>query len=384
MKPIFSNLSNFRVGILGGGQLGKMLAIAAADWHLNLSVLDKDNAPARYYVKNFYAGDFSDKQDVLNFGNHVDLITIEIESVHDGALKELQALGKIVHPNPDSLAIIKDKGLQKAFFEENYIPTSEYFLIETVDQIYPGVRQKGWNGFVQKLRKGGYDGKGVSVVHDEKKDTSLLPGPSVIEQLVDIEKELSVIVARNASGDIVAYPVVEMVFHPEANLVEFLQCPAEIDPAKEKEAQELAKATIGAFDICGLLAVEMFLDTNGKLLVNEVAPRPHNSGHHTIEANYTSQFEQHLRGILNLPLGNTESIQPAVMINVLGEAGSEGPAKYYGTEHLFKCKGAHLHLYGKETTKPFRKMGHVTITGHSMDELKKQARRLSQALRVGI
>lgn len=361
-----------------------MLAIAAADWHLNLSVLDKENAPARYYVSNFYPGDFSDKQDVLNFGNHVDLISIEIESVHDGALKELQALGKIVHPNPDSLGIIKDKGLQKAFFEENYIPTSEYFLIETVDQIYPGIRQKGWNGFVQKLRKGGYDGKGVSVVHDEKKDPSLLPGPSVIEQLVDIEKELSVIVARNASGDIVAYPVVEMVFHPEANLVEFLQCPAEIDPAKEKEAQELAKATIAAFDICGLLAVEMFLDTNGKLLVNEVAPRPHNSGHHTIEANYTSQFEQHLRGILNLPLGNTESIQPAVMINVLGEAGSEGPAKYYGTEHLFKYKGAHLHLYGKETTKPFRKMGHVTITGHSMDELKKQARKLSQALRVGI
>ena len=384
MKPIFSHLKDFRIGVLGGGQLGKMLAIAAADWHLNLAILDKEDAPARHYVKDFVSGDFSDYHDVMEFGKTVDLLTIEIESVHDGALADLAAMGKIVHPKPEALRIIKDKGLQKAFFEENYLPTSPYFLVEKVDQIYPELKKREWSGFVQKLRSGGYDGKGVSVVHSNKKDPALLPGPSVIEQLVDIEKELSVIVARSRSGEIVAYPAVEMVFHPEANLVEFLQCPAEIDPALEKEAQELAKATIGAFDICGLLAVEMFLDKEGRLLVNEVAPRPHNSGHHTIEAHYTSQFQQHLRGILDLPLGSTEAIQPAVMINVLGEPNSVGPAKYYGTEHLFKAKGAYLHLYGKETTKPFRKMGHVTITGPSLDELKKQARKLSLALRVGI
>lgn len=384
MKPIFSHFKDFQIGVLGGGQLGKMMALAAADWHLNLSILDQPDAPARHYVKSFHPGDFNNREDVLAFGEKVDLITIEIESVHDGALSELVELGKIVHPNPASLRIIKDKGLQKAFFEKNYLPTSPYFLVETVDQIYPNVKKMGWNGFVQKLRTGGYDGRGVSVVHSEKEDPALLPGPSVIEQLVDIEKELSVIVARNPSGEIVAYPAVEMVFHPEANLVEFLQCPAEIDPALEKEAQELAKAAIAAFDICGLLAVEMFLDKNGRLLVNEVAPRPHNSGHHTIEAHYTSQFQQHLRAILNLPLGNTDAIQPAVMINVLGEPESSGPAKYYGLEHLFKSKGAYLHLYGKDTTKPYRKMGHVTITGPSIEELKKQARKLSLALRVGI
>jgi len=384
MKPIFSHLKDFRIGVLGGGQLGKMLAIAAADWHLNLAILDQENAPARHYVKDFVPGDFSNREDVLSFGQQVDLLTIEIESVHDGALLELQEMGKIVHPDPRALRIIKDKGQQKAFFEQNYLPTSPYFLVDSVDQIFPNVRSRGWNGFVQKLRSGGYDGRGVSVVHSEKSDPALLPGPSVIEQLVDIEKELSVIVARNPSGDIVAYPAVEMVFHPEANLVEFLQCPAEIDPAMEKEAQELAKATIGAFDICGLLAVEMFLDKNGKLLVNEVAPRPHNSGHHTIEAHYTSQFQQHLRAILDLPLGCTDAVQPAVMINVLGEPGSEGPAKYYGTEHLLKARGAYLHLYGKDMTKPYRKMGHVTITGPSLEELKKQARKISLALRVGI
>lgn len=384
MKPIFSHLKDYRIGILGGGQLGKMLAIAAADWHLNLSVLDRANAPARHYVPEFVVGDFANKSDVLEFGKTVDLITIEIESVNEEALFELEEMGKIVHPNPSALKIIKDKGTQKAFFEKNYIPTSSYFLVESVAEIFPGIKEKGWEGFVQKLRTGGYDGKGVSVIHDKDADPTLLPGASVIEELVNIEKELSVIVARNSSGEIVAYPTVEMVFHPEANLVEFLQCPAEIDPALEKEAQELAKATIAAFDICGLLAVEMFLDTDGKLLVNEVAPRPHNSGHHTIEAHYTSQFHQHLRGILNVPLGSTDAIQPAVMINVLGENGEEGPAKYYGMDHLLKTKGAYLHLYGKEIVKPFRKMGHVTITGPSLEELKKQARKLSLAISSGI
>lgn len=384
MKPIFKNLSEFKLGILGGGQLGKMLALAAGDWHLNLSVLDKKDAPARNYVSQFVEGDFTDYEQVVRFGRNLDLLTIEIESVCVEALHELTSQGVVVHPNPQSLQIIKDKGTQKSFFQENYIPSAPYFLTKSQREIDEGIRERGWTSIVQKLRTGGYDGRGVTVINDTSKVNEYLEGDSVIEQKVDIHKELSIIVARNISGDVVAYPAVEMVFHPEANLVEFLQCPADIDPVLEKEAQELAKATISAFNICGLLAVEMFLDKSGNLLVNEVAPRPHNSGHHTIEAHHTSQFEQHLRGILNLPLGNTEALQPSVMINILGNESESGEAKYYGIEHLMKYKGAHLHLYGKKSTKPYRKMGHVTITGGNMDELKKAARKLSAAIKAGI
>jgi 5-(carboxyamino)imidazole ribonucleotide synthase len=384
MRPIFTNHRNYKLGVLGGGQLGKMLAQAAADWHIRFSAMDKDNAPAKHYVTDFVVGDFRNKEDVLAFGKSLDMLTIEIESVNLEALHELKAAGIEIHPDPDALSIICDKGLQKSFFVKNYIPTSDFVLVERAEEIVPKVKQLGWSGFVQKLRKGGYDGRGVQVVKEPISETALMNQPSVLEPVIDIHKELSVIAARNKNGDIAVFPPVEMVFHPTANLVEFLQCPASIEPGVEKEAKELAKATIAAFDICGLLAVEMFLDRNGDLLVNEVAPRPHNSGHHTIEGHYTSQFQQHLRGILNMPLGNTDAIQPSIMINVLGEPENEGQARYYGVEHVMKTQGAYLHLYGKEITKPYRKMGHITITGPDLETIRKQARKLQLAIRAGI
>lgn len=347
------------LGVLGAGQLGKMLATAAAPWDLNLRMLDPTAAaPAAHLCTKFVQGDFRDKQTVLDFGADCDVITIEIEQVNVAALEELEAAGKVVHPCPRALRIIQDKGFQKQFFVEQGLPSSAFALfagpeeVKAADLTFP---------CVQKVRTEGYDGRGVKILRSEADLDDLLPGPCLVEDAVEVETEIAVIAVRNASGQVVSFDPVEMSFHPTANLVEFLAAPARISPALAAEAKALAEQTIAAFDLCGLLAVEMFVNREGEILINEVAPRPHNSGHHTIEACVSSQYQQHLRAILDLPLGDCSLRQPAVMINILGEEGKSGPVVYEGVEEVLNTPGAHLHLYGKHETRPFRKMGHLTV-----------------------
>jgi 5-(carboxyamino)imidazole ribonucleotide synthase len=376
--------SNFRLGVLGGGQLGKMLALAAGNWHLPLYVLDKSPSfPAARTTPFFTAGDFQAEADVYRFGREMDVLTIEIEHVNTAALRQLEAEGVIIHPAPAQLDIIKDKGLQKQFYQSQGIPSAPFQLFD--DEL--AVRAALDSGalaypLVQKSRTAGYDGRGVSIIRSADDLGKLLPGPCVIEELVPIAKELAVIVARNASGQVQAYPAVEMAFNPEANLVELLFCPAAISPELEAQAEALAIKTIEAYDICGLLAVELFLSQDGRLLVNEVAPRPHNSGHHTIDSCYTSQFEQHLRAVLNLPLGSTKMKAPSVMVNILGAEGHDGPARYDGLAECLAIEGVHLHLYGKEHTKPFRKMGHATVVDESLEGAKAKALEVLKTLKV--
>lgn len=377
--------TDFTLGILGGGQLGKMLALAAGNWHLPVYALDRSrDFPAGPFVHQMVEGDFNDYDAVYQFGRRMNVLTIEIEHVHTGALRQLQEEGVTVHPAPDQLDIIKDKGRQKQFYEDQGLPTAPYRLwpnreallkaLDSGEVTYP---------FVQKTRTAGYDGKGVAVIRSVDDREKILNGSCLTENLVDIEKELAVIVARNSSGEVRAFPTVEMAFHPTANLVEFLLCPAQVTESVAQQAEELAQRVIRAFDLCGLLAVELFLTKQGTLLINEVAPRPHNSGHHTIDSCYTSQFEQHLRAILNLPLGSTRLKAPVgVMVNLLGAAGHEGPARYAGLENCLAMEGVYLHLYGKKETRPFRKMGHATIIGHDVGVTTERARNVVQSLQI--
>lgn len=376
--------TDFKLGVLGGGQLGKMMGQVAQKWSLPLWVLDQDrNFPAGSIAHQFVEGNFKSEADVLNFGKQVDVLTIEIEHVHVGALQQLVANGLPVHPRPEALAIIKDKGLQKQFYKQQQLPTADFQLFDSGEAIREAViAGKLALPFVQKTRTAGYDGKGVAVIRTEADLKKILPPASLVEPLVPIQKEIAVIAARNPSGAMSAFPPVEMMFHPEANLVEFLLCPARISPAIAKQATELALATIQAFDLCGLLAVELFLDEADQLLINEVAPRPHNSGHHTIESCYTSQFEQHIRAVLDLPLGSTKLQNPAVMINLLGAPDFSGTAKYQGFAEALQVPGGHLHLYGKTQTKPFRKMGHATILAETLEEALRQAHQLKNTLRI--
>lgn len=373
-----------RVGILGGGQLGKMLALSAGNWHLPIWILDEaGDFPAAPYATTFVKGDFRRYDDVYRFGQMVDVITVEIEHVNTDALRQLEKEGKTVHPSPAQLELIKDKGLQKQFYAERGLPSAPFELYADEQAVKAAIDSGALPyPFVQKSRTAGYDGRGVAVISAAAELGKLLPGPCVIEPLVDIDKELSVIVARNENGDISAFPVVSMDFNPDANLVEWLLCPAPIADSVAAEAEQLARRTIEAYGICGLLAVELFLTKSGELLINEVAPRPHNSGHHTIESCYTSQFEQHLRAVLNLPLGSTRMKTAAVMLNLLGEPGYAGPANYEGLETCLAMEGVNIHIYGKTHAKPFRKMGHVTVLGATLAEAMDKARQVKAVLRV--
>ncbi|MEZ5059894.1 MAG: 5-(carboxyamino)imidazole ribonucleotide synthase, partial [Saprospiraceae bacterium] len=320
-------------------------------------------------------GDFNNYEDVYAFGKDKDVLTIEIEHVNTAALHQLKKEGKKVHPDPEKLDIIKDKGLQKLFYQEHNIPTAPFRLFEDENAVKEALKKGEIKfPFVQKSRTAGYDGKGVAVIREESDWHKVLPGACLIEEMAPIEKELAVVVARNESGEVKTYPAVEMEFHPVANLVEFLACPADISEAVEKEAEEIAMKVIDAFQISGLLAVELFLNKDGSIWVNEVAPRPHNSGHHTIDSCYTSQFEQHLRGILDLPLGSTKMKSPSIMVNLLGADGFTGPAHYEGMDKCLALEGVKMHLYGKSTTKPFRKMGHATLLGESVNAARDKAR----------
>ena len=352
-----------KIGILGGGQLGKMLFLAGAKMGLNISCLDSSkDTPAAAVCPNFEIGDFKNYDDVIAFAKDKDIITIEIENVNTDALKVLEAEGKTVFPQAEIIELIKDKGAQKIFYRENDIPSSEFTLIEDRDSLLNSSRViNNEYPFVLKLRVGGYDGKGVQIITNEADLKHAFDAPCVIEDMVPIQKELSVIVARNKSGEVRSYPVVEMIVDEKANLLDYLLCPAKIDDELVERAQKISKNLAEKMGIVGLLAVELFLTTDNQILVNEVAPRTHNSGHHSIEACYTSQFEQQLRAVLNLPLGNCELKSSAIMYNLLGEEAHTGPTKIVGLNEAIAMKAVYPHIYGKAITKPKRKMGHLTI-----------------------
>lgn len=373
-----------KIGILGGGQLGKMLCQAGSKMGLDLHILEKDHSfPAAQVCPSFTCGDITNYDDVMRFGANMDIITIEIENVNVDALIELQSEGKKVYPQPEALKIIKDKAKQKMFYEAGEFPTSDFALYKNKESIVHDVESGSLTiPFVQKSRTDGYDGKGVHVVSDPSKLIGLLDEASIVEEMVDIAKEIAVIVARNPSGQTVAYPPVEMHFHPTANLVEYLFCPSEISKEQNDNAIALAIDIAERLDVVGLLAVEMFVAKDGALLVNEVAPRPHNSGHHTIEASVTSQYEMHLRAILDLPLGDVALINPAVMVNLLGEPGYSGPTLYQDIEKCLSLSGVYPHLYGKKETKPYRKMGHVTIVDANLSEAINKAKFVQNTLKV--
>lgn len=376
--------SDFKLGIISGGQLGKLLVAAANNWDITTYVLDGSaSAPASGVCNEFIQGSYLDYDDVLNFGRKVDAITFEIENVNINALRQLKEEGITILPDPDVLELISDKGTQKEFYEQNALPSSPFRLFKDKEEVIDALNNKEIKlPFVQKLRRMGYDGRGVQMIRTQSDFDKLFGAPSLIEEIVDMEKEISVIVARNKNGETQSFPTVEMEFNPVANLVELLISPANISESIEKRAVELAQSVISKLDFIGLLAVEMFLTKDGNLLINEIAPRTHNSGHHTIESCITSQYEQQLRSILNFPLGSTAMQSPAIMLNLLGEPGYEGVVKYQGFEECLKIEGVKIHIYGKAETRPYRKMGHVTILDQSIDGARKKANFVKENLKV--
>jgi len=376
MKDLLSR----RIGVLGGGQLGRMMIQSAIDLNLDIKILDPDkNAPCKHLVEAFENGSLTDYDKVLAFGQDCDLITIEIENVNTEALKELQKEGKQVFPQPEVIELIQDKRRQKTFYKANRLPTSDFVLTENAKQVEAN---KDLLPAVHKLGKGGYDGRGVQVIKTESDLSKAFEEPGLLERFVNFEKELSVVVARNSSGNVATFPVTELSYHPEENLVEFLFSPATISSEVAEKAKRLAEEVISKLNMVGLLAVEMFLTADNEILINEIAPRTHNSGHQTIEGNITSQFEQHIRAILNLPLGNTATTRPCAMVNLLGEDGYVGEAYYEGIEEALAMKDVHIHLYGKKLTKPFRKMGHITVGADDPKELKAKALQIKNLIKV--
>ena len=371
---------NIRLGVLGGGQLGRMLIQSAVDFNLEISILDPDpHAPCSELVKDFQTGKLTDFDTVYAFGKKCDVITIEIENVNIEALKQLKEEGKKVYPQPEVIELIQDKRTQKNFYKDHNIPTAEFILTANKEEV---IQNKDFLPAVNKLGKEGYDGRGVAILRSENDFDKAFDKPGLLEKLIDFDKEIAVIVARNEQGEINTFPVVELVFHPEHNLVEYLFAPANVSEKIVSEANRIAKDVITKLDMIGLLAVEMFVDKEGNVLVNEVAPRPHNSGHQTIEGNITSQYEQHLRAVLGWPLGSTKQIIPAAMANILGEDGYTGEALYEGMDTLLQDEGVHVHLYGKKVTKPFRKMGHVTVVGNNIEELRSKVELVKNTLKV--
>ena len=376
--------SNFTLGILGGGQLGKMLLQETRKWDIKTKVLDPSpDAPSKLACNLYEQGDLMDYQTVFNFGKTVDVLTIEIENVNIDALEALEKEGVTVYPSSDSLKSIANKGTQKLFYTDHQIPTAPFNRFAYSSEIEDSIAHGGLSfPFVWKSAQFGYDGQGVKIVR-QVSDLKGLPNVACItESLIDFEKELAVIVCRNPSGESVHYPVVEMEFHPEANQVEYVLCPARITDHLAQKAIEVALKTSEAYGHVGLLAVEMFLTKEGDILVNEVAPRPHNSGHYSIEGSYTSQYEQHLRAILDLPLGNTASKVAAVMVNLVGAEGHTGAVIYENMKHILSLDGVTPHIYGKKETRPFRKMGHVTIVHPDMQTAREMAETVKKSISV--
>lgn len=381
--PLIGN-QEITLGILGGGQLGKMLCLAASNWDIKTAVMDKSrDFPAAHVCNRFVAGDFSRYEDVYAFGKSVDLLTIEIENINIEALERLESEGVAVHPSPQTLRIVRDKAKQKEFYQQHGLPVATYRIFENASEVKHAINDGSLAlPFVQKSRSEGYDGRGVLIVRTKDDLDNLIDEPSLIEDHVDIAVEIAVIAARNHDGEIRTFPPVAMHFHSEANLVEYLYAPSGLGPAIEQEAIQLAQATIEAFDMAGLLAVEMFLTENGTILLNEVAPRPHNSGHHTIESCSVSQFSQHILAISGMPLVSPELLSPAVMINLLGKENHSGPVRYEGIGQCLQKGNVHIHLYGKKETRPFRKMGHVTILDRHLPRAVEKAKFVQEHLIV--
>lgn len=376
--------SDFKLGILGGGQLGKMLLTETRKFDITTFVLDPSNeAPAQYGATKFFVGSLLDYETVYQFGKMCNAITIEIENVNLDALEKLEEEGHIVYPSPKTLRLIQNKGKQKDFYVENNIPTSKHQRFVDLNDLKKALEKDELEfPFVWKCAQFGYDGNGVKICRSTMDLLHLPEVECIAEEMVSFKNELAVIVARNANGEVKTYPVVEMEFHPEANQVEYVICPARIDEKVAQLAIEIALQVSKAFNHVGLLAVEMFQTENDDILVNEVAPRPHNSGHHTIEASYTSQFENHLRSVLNLPLGNTDSKVAGIMVNLVGEEGFSGPVIYENIEKIMAIDGVTPHIYGKKETRPFRKMGHVTIVNEDMAAARKIAEEVKNSIRV--
>ena len=372
------------LGILGGGQLGKMLLYTTRKWDIKTRVLDpSESAPARLACDEFVMGSLTDFQTVYEFGKGLDVLTIEIEKVNVEALEKLEKEGVKVYPQPRVLKTIQNKCLQKKFYRNHNIPTASFDEFENLDQVKEGIIKGELSfPFVWKSAEMGYDGYGVSIIYSNKEIEGLNDGPCLIEELVPFEKELSVIVCRRPSGETVHYPVVESEFHPTANQVEYVLCPARLSEQATNKAIEIALQTAEAYGQIGLLAVELFLTHEGEVLVNEVAPRPHNSGHFSIEASYTCQFEQHIRAVLDLPLGKTESKASAVMVNLVGKEGHTGPVVYKNIDQILAIEGVTPHIYGKKETRPFRKMGHITIIHPKIDTARKMAKQVKETLSV--
>jgi len=381
-KNYFS--SDFKLGILGGGQLGKMLLYETRKFDIYTRVMDSSNeAPCRISCNEFIQGDLLDFDAVYRFGKEVDLLTIEIENINVEALEKLEEEGVTVYPQSHVLRTIQNKARQKLFYVDHNLPTAPFSRFAYSSEIKESIAHGGLSyPFVWKSAQFGYDGKGVKIIRSGK-DLEDLPNVECItEELIDFENELAVIVARNPAGEEKAYPVVEMEFHPEANQVEYVICPARVPESVAKKAQEIALQVSEELQHVGLLAVEMFQTRDNKILINEMAPRPHNSGHYSIEASYTNQFEQHIRAILDLPLGNTESKVAGIMVNLVGEEGHTGEAVYQNIEDILKIEGVVPHIYGKKETRPFRKMGHVTIVNPDVDKARELAETVKKKIRV--
>ena len=376
--------SDFKLGILGGGQLGKMLLFDTRKFDIQTYVLDpSDEAPCRMACNHFFKGDLMDFDTVYNFGKKVDVLTFEIELVNLEALEKLENEGLKVYPSPKTLRKIQNKGTQKDFYTQNNIPTAPYMRFADLKSLIVALLDaKVKLPFVWKCTEFGYDGNGVKIIREMSDLDNLATVECIAEEMIPFKNELAVIVCRNPSGEIKTYPVVEMEFHPEANQVEYVICPARIDDAVAEKARAIALNVSKNFNHVGLLAVEMFQTQDDEIIVNEVAPRPHNSGHYSIEASYTSQFENHLRAILDLPLGKTDSKVAGIMVNLVGEEGFSGNVVYQNIEKILGWNGVTPHIYGKKETRPFRKMGHVTIVNENMTEARKIAEDVKNTIRV--
>ena len=376
--------SDFTLGILGGGQLGKMMLYETRKFDIHTKVMDASkDAPCKIGCDEFVIGDLLDFDAVYNFGKKVDVLTIEIENVNIVALEKLEDEGIKVYPPTAALRIIQNKAKQKLFYVDHNIPTAPFSRFAYASEIKESIEHGSLDfPFVWKIAQFGYDGQGVKIIRNMKDLQGLPPGECITEKLIPFKNELAVIVARNVKGEITTYPVVEMEFHPEANQVEYVICPARIEDKVANKAREIALEVSKQIKHVGLLAVEMFQTKENEILVNEVAPRPHNSGHYSIEASYTNQFEQHIRAILDLPLGNTNSKVAGIMVNLVGAEGHTGDVVYKNIEEIFKMDGVTPHIYGKRQTRPFRKMGHVTIVNEDIYEARRIAQQVKETIKV--
>ena len=376
--------SNFKLGILGGGQLGKMLMYDAKRYDLHTKVMDSSQkAPCAKLADEFILGDITDYDDVVSFGNKVDVITVEIEKINTDALLFLEKNGKKVFPSALTLKVIQNKSDQKDFYKKHNLPSSRFKNYSDLDELKNNFEKDNFEfPFVWKSSKFGYDGKGVKIIKNYDDLNFYFENECLIEEKISIQKELSVIVARNISGEMKCFPVVEMEFNENSNLVEYVMCPANISKDIAERAMQIAMNISEKFNIVGLLAVELFLTTEDEILINEVAPRPHNSGHHTIECCVTSQFDQHIRCVLDLPLGETKILVPGIMVNLVGQNKVEGNVIYKNINDIFDIPGVFIHIYGKKKSRLNRKMGHITIVNKDINKAIEIGKKIKKEIKV--